>query len=180
MLINGIVAISQDGGIGSNNTLPWKLKEELKHFQNVTTSTQDSSKKNAVIMGRKTWDSIPNKFKPLKNRINIIVSTTLTLSDPISKVYPNIESAIKFVNSQSNIETVWIIGGVSIYLEALRLNILNFMYVTHIYKKYNCDTFFNIKDFKNFKELKELTSEIKWENEVSYCYKIYKNDELWP
>lgn len=49
------------------------------------------------------------------------------------------------------------------------------MYVTHIHKKYNCDTFFNIKDFKNFKELKELTSEIKWENEVSYCFKIYKN-----
>lgn len=108
MLINGIVAISQDGGIGSNNTLPWKLKEELKHFQDVTTSTQDSSKKNAVIMGRKTWDSIPNKFKPLKNRINIIVSTTLTLSvKDNALLYPNIESAIKCVNSRSDIETVW-------------------------------------------------------------------------
>lgn len=179
MLINGIIAISQDGGIGINNNLPWKLKKELKHFQEVTTSTQDNNKKNAVIMGRKTWNSIPEEFKPLKNRINIIISNTLkdTLGStkPKELIYPNMESAIKFLNSQQNIETVWIIGGISIYLEALKSNILNFMYVTEIYKKYECDTFFNIKAFKNFKELKELTSEIKWENDVSYQYKIYKN-----
>lgn len=130
-------------------------------------------------MGRKTWNSIPEEFKPLKNRINIIISNTLkdTLGStkPKEFIYPNMESAIKFLNSQQNIETVWIIGGISIYLEALKSNILNFMYVTEIYKKYECDTFFNIKAFKNFKELKELTSEIKWENDVSYQYKIYKN-----
>ncbi|CCV02131.1 dihydrofolate reductase [Invertebrate iridovirus 25] len=176
MIVNGIIAISQDGGIGINNHLPWKLQEELKHFQEVTTCTQDKTKKNAVIMGRKTWDSIPDKFKPLKNRVNIIVSNTLTFSTLNNTwIHSNLQNAIKFLNSQQNIETVWIIGGISIYLEALKLNLLDFMYVTEIYKKYECDTFFNIKVLKNFNELKELTSEIKWENKVSYQYKIYKN-----
>ena len=61
-------------GIGYKNDLPWKLSEDLKHFRNVTSKTNDTNKSNVVIMGRKTWESIPKNYKPLKNRINIVLT----------------------------------------------------------------------------------------------------------
>ena len=61
-------------GIGVNGELPWRLKSEMKYFASTTTKTKDSVKKNAIVMGRKTWESIPLKFRPLKNRLNIVLS----------------------------------------------------------------------------------------------------------
>lgn len=83
-------------GIGLNGKLPWNLSKEMKYFRQVTTTTQclhgdndnindnDINEKNIVIMGRKTWDSIPLKFRPLSNRINIIISSTLSPSSSTS------------------------------------------------------------------------------------------------
>ena len=64
-------------GIGQAGNLPWKLKKEMKHFANLTTFTKDTEKQNAVLMGRKTWESIPFKFKPLKNRYNLVLTSQL-------------------------------------------------------------------------------------------------------
>ena len=72
-----IVAADQNLGIGLNGDLPWKLKGDLKYFRNLTIQTQDRNKINAVIMGRTTWESIPDKFRPLPNRLNIILSNSL-------------------------------------------------------------------------------------------------------
>ena len=75
MKINLIVAAcGKSLGIGLNGELPWRLTSEMKYFAETTTKTKDPSKINAVIMGRKTWESIPMKFRPLKNRYNIILS----------------------------------------------------------------------------------------------------------
>ena len=75
MKINLIVAAcGKSMGIGLNGELPWRLKSEMKYFAETTTKTKDSDKINAVIMGRKTWESIPAKFRPLKNRLNVILS----------------------------------------------------------------------------------------------------------
>jgi dihydrofolate reductase len=78
--MEAILACTHNGGIGLNGKLPWRLKEDMKLFKTITTTIQnpnDKGKLNAVIMGRKTWESIPMKFQPLPNRINIILSTTL-------------------------------------------------------------------------------------------------------
>lgn len=72
--MNLIVAVDDCGGIGRNGGLPWRLPAEMARFAKLTTSTVDSKKKNAVIMGRKVWESIPTKFRPLKNRFNIVLS----------------------------------------------------------------------------------------------------------
>ena len=80
-----IVAADRNGGIGTLNSLPWKLSGDMKFFRLVTTGALGSSvldrivvhpdaKENAVIMGRKTWDSIPAKFRPLPGRFNIVLS----------------------------------------------------------------------------------------------------------
>ena len=74
MKVNLIVAACEGMGIGLNGTLPWRLKEEMKYFSKMTKSVSCSDKRNAVIMGRKTWLSIPEKFRPLPGRLNIVLS----------------------------------------------------------------------------------------------------------
>ena len=75
MIINLIVAAcGKSLGIGNNGQLPWRLRKEMKHFASLTSTTKDPNLCNAVIMGRKTWESIPVKFRPLKNRLNVILS----------------------------------------------------------------------------------------------------------
>ena len=71
MKINVIVAVDDKLGIGKNNKLPWDIPEDLAHFKNITTKFE--TLENVVLMGRNTWESIPNKFRPLKDRINIIL-----------------------------------------------------------------------------------------------------------
>merc|ERR1711972_1237626 len=71
--ISVIVATTQKGGIGKDGTIPWKLPEDMGHFKKVTTAAPHG-KINAVIMGRKTWDSIPVNFRPLPDRINVVLS----------------------------------------------------------------------------------------------------------
>ena len=70
-----IVAASKNTfGIGYENTIPWHISADLVHFKNITTETSSPTLQNAVIMGRRTYESIPSKFRPLKNRLNIILS----------------------------------------------------------------------------------------------------------
>jgi dihydrofolate reductase len=68
-----IVAATKSNGIGQNSQLPWRLAKEMAYFARVT-SNAPAGASNAVIMGRNTWESIPTKFRPLKNRVNIVVS----------------------------------------------------------------------------------------------------------
>src|ERR1700733_8282193 len=69
-----VVACDINRGIGYNNTLPWRLSGDMKHFRNLTSTTSDPSKQNAVIMGRKTWQSLPESNRPLPKRFNIVLS----------------------------------------------------------------------------------------------------------
>ena len=74
--LNVIVAATPSNGIGLNGTLPWRLKPDMQYFQRLTIGFQRASRapKNVVIMGRKTWESIPPAHRPLKERINIVLS----------------------------------------------------------------------------------------------------------
>lgn len=76
-----IAALSPSNGLGLNGGLPWSLKKEMAYFRRATTfvpeEQQRSGARNAVIMGRNTWESIPPKYRPLKGRINVVVSRTV-------------------------------------------------------------------------------------------------------
>jgi dihydrofolate reductase len=69
-----IVACTKDYGIGINGSLPFRLKSDMASFKSITTTTRQKHLYNAVVMGRKTWESIPNKFRPLEKRLNVVVT----------------------------------------------------------------------------------------------------------
>lgn len=148
MNYNIIVAICENNGIGYNNSLPWNIKEDLKIFSKLTRGNNNN---NAIIMGRNTFESLPNKYLP--KRDNLILSSSIIIDekreDNIIKTFDNIDSIIKFCNSK-NYQEVWIIGGQLIYESFLRKNIVNKIFITKINKKYLCDKFFyyNEKDWK--------------------------------
>ena len=130
MTINLIVAVDSKNGIGKDNTIPWNIPEDMKHFYNITT--QDNTKKNVVIMGRKTWESIPETHKPLKNRINVILTKNhiwLERNKEVLGEHYN-DSNIRINNSFTDVinyyddksYNVFIIGGAQIYNEALKSN----------------------------------------------------------
>lgn len=105
---------------------------------------------NAVIMGRKTWDSIPAKFRPLKNRLNIIVSRqhSATLPAEIAPSEPvrvsSLEQAVEFARTHPLISRVFVMGGGQIYDAALRMDAAKRVLLTSIEREYECDTFFGL------------------------------------
>ena len=141
-----IVAVSQDNGIGKDNNLPWRIKSELAYFAKMTKSVNNSSKQNAVLMGRKTWESIPSRIKPLKNRVNIVLTRqerSKISEDENVFVCDSLQNAFNVVEEMGDkIETCWAIGGSSVYEEAMRNPRLDRIYITNIMEDYECDKFF--------------------------------------
>ncbi len=142
--IDLIVATDIKGGISKNNAIPWSIREDYKHFNDTTTKIYIPNKLNAVIMGKNTWTTLP--LKGLKNRLNIIVSTTLTYDDIIGAVAEtyiakSLKEAIKLC---ANVGRIFICGGSSIYNEALKTNMLNDLYITTINHDYKCDNFIKL------------------------------------
>ena len=122
-----IVAMSSNRVIGVNNSLPWHLSEDLKHFKTLTTG-------HTIIMGRKTYESIG---KPLPNRRNIVISRNLNAFYGGIEVVHSLEDAF---STSSNDDEVFIIGGSNIYEQSLHL--AEHLYITEIKKAFEGDAFF--------------------------------------
>ena len=123
-------------GIGKDNKIPWDIKSDKKFFRLITTGSGN----NAVIMGRKTYDSIG---KALPDRLNIVLSHNIKeLPDCIVK--SSLDDAIEYAKNEK-VENIFIIGGESLYEEALKKDIVDMMYITRVrmlYDKKDFDTFF--------------------------------------
>ncbi len=139
---NIIVAFCiSDRGIGFKGKLPWPtIKADLKRFANITTDTQDNKKTNCVIMGRKTWNSIPKV--PLKNRINIIISTSMNINNDTTRTFRTLSDALKWCYQQDTIESTFVIGGEACFREALKRPDCKYVYTTEVSAKYPSDVFF--------------------------------------
>lgn len=122
-----IAAMAENRVIGKNNTLPWAIKEDMTHFKELTKGWP-------CIMGRKTWESLPKK--PLPERLNVVVSKTAKNLHG-AEVCASLPSAIEHC---SDYEKVFIIGGESIYKQAM--DIATKIKLTLIHKEYEGDTFF--------------------------------------
>tara|TARA_B000000477_G_scaffold124572_1_gene132759 strand:+ start:11724 stop:12281 length:558 start_codon:yes stop_codon:yes gene_type:complete len=156
-----IVATTFDGGIGYDNKIPWYIKEDLKKFKNITTEC-DVDKKNAIIMGRKTYESLPKNKLP--NRINIIITNNKEYNKFNSEsdiiIYNDIKEAIKYCNENNKIDKIFIIGGATIYDYYLNNHIHNidkiYLSVLCFNKDIKCNIFIDIeKIYKNFLLIKD-------------------------
>ena len=132
-VIKLVCAFDNNYGIGVNGKLPWPpLKDDMLHFKNITTDNG----KNGVLMGRKTFESIPRKHFPLPNRTNIVLSKTLgKLDTPGITVIRDIREILNF-----DLECIFIIGGNEIYKTALELLDIKELYLTKIDFNFACDT----------------------------------------
>ena len=159
-MISAIVAVDKNWGIGYNNDLLAHIPEDMKNFVHLTTG-------NVVIMGRKTWDSLPKK--PLPNRMNIVIT---------SQDIPN-EENVKFLTMNQakayavicRPQNVFIIGGESIYKEFLPL--CNKIYLTQIEKEYeNVDTYFPNLDKMDEWEISSCT-DLREYKDIQYAFLTY-------
>ncbi len=134
MIVSIIVAIGKNREIGKDNDLIWHLPKDMKFFM-------DTTKEHHVVMGRKNYDSIPEKYRPLKDRTNVIVTRQNQLEAPSCDVVNSIEEGIELANSRGEREC-FIIGGGQIYKQALDRGLVDKMYITHIDEEFDADTFF--------------------------------------
>jgi dihydrofolate reductase len=156
-MISIIVAISEDSGIGKDNELLWHISEDLKRFKKLTIG-------KTVIMGKKTWESLPKR--PLPGRRNIV------LTDNPGESFENAVTAYSIEDAMGRCrkdEEVFIMGGGSIYRQFMPL--ADRLYITHVHKKAPADIYFPEIDMK----LWEKTEEEKFTSEdIPYTYTIYQ------
>ena len=144
MKINMIVACCANNGIGFKNSIPWFIRNDLKYF----SKTTKGNKNNTIIMGRKTWESLPKK--PLPNRHNIILSRNVEVDKQIKQMssenvscFQSSQQALEFCKKNS-FDEVWIIGGTEIYKHFYQCftDDIKKIYITRVKKEYECDVYF--------------------------------------
>lgn len=143
-MLSLIAAIAKNNCIGINNQLPWNIPEDMKHFKEIT-------KGKTVMMGRKTFESILGYLgKPLPGRKNIIISRNNAYKVPEGvEIFSNWEEAVK----KHTDEEVFVIGGASLYAQTI--NSADTLYITHVNKEVNGDTFFPVIDESIWKKIDE-------------------------
>jgi dihydrofolate reductase len=129
-MITLIAGIAQNNCIGKNGTLPWHIPEDLKHFKELTTN-------KTVVMGRKTWESLPEKFRPLPNRKNVVITRQTDYAAP--------EGVLTFSSTtdafaQLATEDIFIIGGAELYKQTI--DQADALEITHIDQTIEGDAFF--------------------------------------
>lgn len=133
--IHAIVAADDRGGIGLNGKLPWHLPGDMKHFRDITTGTGG----NAVVMGRKTWESIPEKYRPLPGRINVVLTrdASYALPDGAARAASFLDALGECLSATD----IFIIGGAAVYQTALDHPRCGKVHLTRVTGDFGCDTF---------------------------------------
>ena len=154
-----IAAVSINNVIGNKNKLIWKLSNDLKRFKKLTTN-------HSVIMGRKTFESLPN---PLPDRDNIVITRDTNYSKPNIQVCSSIEDAINLTNTDTQ---PFIIGGGEIYSQTI--NIVDKIELTRVHEEFDGDAYFPEIPLDIFELINEENYNSDLENEFDYSYLTYK------
>ena len=167
MLINLIVAHCKNFGIGFRNELPWHYKCDMKWFRNITSIKNEHFKNPAILMGKNTWFSLPNR--PLPKRINYVLSTTLNHDCAFTNINDIIDDCKK-----NNVDVLWIIGGAQIYKTFIDNDIVDYQYITIIDQEYTCDKF--IHPFYTSEKWILESSRRENENNTDLYFNVYKRN----
>lgn len=151
-----VVAATRSMGIGKDGKLPWRLPSDLKFFKEITMTTSVPGNRNAVVMGRKTWESIPLKHRPLPGRLNVVLTRSENSSIATGE---NVVTCGSFVSALEllakspytlSIEKVFVIGGGQIFGDALNAPECDAIHITEIEENIECDTFMPPIDSEQF------------------------------
>jgi len=133
MIISLIAALASNRAIGKDNALLWHLPEDMRHFRETTRG-------KPVIMGRKTWESLPESFRPLPGRHNIVVSRDPAYQASGATLARSFEDAVQQAEAKTNAQEVFVIGGEELYSQALPF--ASRLYLTEIEQSFDGDAFF--------------------------------------
>ena len=164
MIVSLIAALSKNNVIGRNNDLPWHLPDDMKYFM-------QSTKGHHSIMGRKNYDSIPEKFRPLPNRTNIVVTRQPSFKAPGCIVVNSVERGLEIAANNGEQEA-FIIGGADIY----RLGIphADRLYLTEIDAVIDGDTYFPDIDYTRWKESSRKNHPADERHKYSFDFVVYE------
>lgn len=141
-----IAATTPSGCIGNKGRIPWRVKEDLMRFKAITSTTESKNEKNIVIMGRKTYESIPRCRRPLADRTNIVVTSQ---PESVRELYTprenllfasSLDQAVEKAYSLDNKGTVFIVGGVRLYRESIVDKRCKRLYLTVVRRPVQCDS----------------------------------------
>ena len=164
--ISIIVAMGANQEIGKDNDLMWHLPVDMRFFKEKTLG-------HPVIMGRKNYESIPEKYRPFKDRLNIVVSSQPNYPAPGCVLFQDLTQATQYAKEQ-DAQEVFIIGGGQIYAEAIRLNLINTMYITHIDGEFpGAHTFFADFEISDWNRLELFRQEKDEKHQFSFSVYEY-------
>ena len=161
-----IVAMDRDGCIGKGNALPWRLSCDMARFKGLT----EADGFNSVVMGRRTWDSLPDRFRPLPERVNIVMSRDTDWEDEgaITALYAGRAIEIAFAEGS---DECWIIGGAQIY--EMFMDRVEEIHVTEVQTDDSGDVFFPKWDQSQWSKLLVETVGADEQNEYDSTYSIW-------
>ena len=166
MIVSIIAAVAKNRVIGKNNQLIWNLPKDMKFFM-------DSTMGKFIITGRKNYESIPEKYRPLKNRTNIIVTRNHNYLAEGCTVVNSISDGINLARENGE-EECFIIGGGQIYQQALEGKMVDKLYITHVDGEFEGDTFFPEVDYNNWKSTLVMSNEADQKNPLDFSVIIYE------
>jgi dihydrofolate reductase len=164
MMISLIAAVTQNYLIGKDNDLPWHLPDDMKYFMQTT-------KGHHTVMGRKNYDSIPAKFRPLQNRTNIVVTRQQSFLAPGCIVVNSLEHALEIARQNGESET-FIIGGAAIY--ALGLPFADKLYLTELKAEIEGDTYFPPVNLSEWREISRKHHETDDRHRYAFDFVVYE------
>ncbi|MBL7777327.1 MAG: dihydrofolate reductase [Chitinophagales bacterium] len=168
MQLSIVVAISDNLAIGAQGDLLWRLPADMKRFKEITYG-------HHVLMGRKTYESIPEKFRPLPGRVNIVVTRQQNYAAPGCKVVSSVQEGIDFARECGEQELM-IVGGAEIYKQCLPLT--NCIYLTTVHHTFeDADAFFPVLN-KEWQKVSEETFAADEKHAYSYTFAEWRNQSL--
>jgi dihydrofolate reductase len=179
-LFSIIVATDNKGGIGKDNQIPFINKKDLQNFKRITTQSSSPDKKNAVIMGKNTWFSLP--IKPLPNRLNIIISNSMKQDDATNPslknamIFSSIEKACMYCSiMENNVDKVFVIGGEKIYTYCFThlFPYIQNIYHTQFHQTFECDCFFKYHSSLQILNTFDVVKILETKEEDEYTYTVW-------
>ena len=165
-----VLAAAENGVIGRGDALPWELPDDLQHFKRTTIG-------RPIIMGRKTWESLPRK--PLPNRHNIVLTRDWAYAAPGARVYSSFSAALaaaKAMAAKDGEDEVFVIGGESIYEKALSM--ADRLYITEVDVELDGDARFPLESEEDFVEAGSTAYPAGPDNEYGFTYRVLERKEL--